>query len=168
MHQSWTAVRTGSSVAAVRQHRKHTLLLCWPPYGDDAASYQVLRAYPGEMFIYAGQEAAGSVRFHRELALNWTVVEQVALPHWPQVPDSLLIYRRNAVRRRHQLRDRCLECGRFIATGSIGRCDWCFERRPPALALRTGRHRVEYPPDVVARMPSALRRAFEQSPNRIA
>jgi len=57
--------------------------------------------------------------------------------------------------------------GRYIATGAIGRCDACFERRPPALALKVGRHRVEYPQDVVDAMPPALRRAFEASPSRI-
>jgi hypothetical protein len=30
-----------------------------------------------------------------------------------------------------------------------------------------GRHRVEYPQDVVAAMPAALRKAFENSPSRI-
>jgi hypothetical protein len=83
------------------------------------------------------------------------------------VQDRLKVYRRNAVRRAHVERDRCFECQRYIATGAIGRCDACFRRRPPALALRVGRHRVEYPESVVAAMPPALRKAFEASPNRI-
>ena len=78
-----------------------------------------------------------------------------------------MVYRRNAVRRAHVERDRCFDCKRYIATGAIGRCEACFQRRPPALALRVGRHRVEYPASVVAAMPPALRKAFESSPSRI-
>ena len=44
-------------------------------------------------------------------------------------------------------------------------CEWCFARHPPAMALRVGKHRVEYPREIVEAMPAALRRAFEQSPN---
>ena len=54
-----------------------------------------------------------------------------------------------------------------MATGTIGRCEACFELRPPALALRVGRHRMEYPQEMVDAMPAALRNAFESSPARI-
>jgi hypothetical protein len=165
--QPWTAVQHAGSVTAVRQRPGHTLLLCWPPYDDDAASYEVLRAYRGEVLLYAGGKTAGSVRFHRELDLNWRAVEQVPLPRWPWLSDHLVAYRRNPARRAHRTRDRCPDCGRFIPTGSIGRCDTCFEHRPPALALRSGRHRLEYPQEVLDQLPVAVRRAFEQSPNRL-
>lgn len=165
----WTQVAPLSSVAAARRHPHRTMLTCWPPYDDDAASYDALLAYRGQTLIYIGEAggATGSVRFHRELQLNWTPVECVDLPHWPRLRDALTVYRRNAVHRRHMLRDRCDECGRFVPTGAIGRCDWCFTRHPPALALRVGTHRIEYPAPVVAAMPAALRAAFERSPNRI-
>ena len=167
----WTRIRRGSSDAAVRRHPDRTLFLCWPPYEDDAASYAALRAYRGEVVIYVGERddgATGSVRFHRELRLNWTLTEEIPLPRWPRLRDALMIYRRNVARRPHRERDRCFECKRFIRTGGIGRCDWCFERRPTALALRTGVHRVEYPQETVDAMPPALRRALEASPNRIS
>lgn len=163
----WTEIQRLSSLKAARRHPDRTLLLCWPPYDDDAASYNVLRAYRGDVLIYIGETASGSVRFHRELALNWTLVEELELPHWPRLEDRVMVYRRNAVRRPLLERDRCFECNRYMPTGAIGRCDTCFRRRPPALALRVGRHRVEYPSDVVAAMPPALRRAFESSPARI-
>ena len=145
-------------------------VLCWPPYDDDAASYGALRAYRGDVVIHIGERdegATGSVRFHRELALNWTLAEELELPHWPRLRDRLMVYRRNAERQPLAERDRCFECRRFIATGSIGRCDACFALRPPALALRVGRHRVEYPQEVVDAMPPALRKAFAASRNRI-
>jgi hypothetical protein len=165
----WTEIRRGSSVAAARHHRDRALVLCWPPYDDDSASYAALRAYRGDVVVYIGERdgATGSVRFHRELKLNWSLVEELDLPRWPRLSDRLMVYRRNVERRPHAERDRCFECRRFIPTGAIGRCDACFERRPPALALRVGRHRVEYPQAVVDAMPPALRKAFEASPARI-
>jgi hypothetical protein len=166
---AWTAITRLDSVQAARRHPEHTLVLCWPPYDDDAASYAVLRAYRGDRVIHIGERegATGSVRFQRELALNWTLSEELELPHWPRLQDRVMVYRRNAVRRPHAERDRCFECRRFIATGGIGRCDACVAVRPPALALRVGRHRVEYPREVVDAMPAALRKAFESSPFRI-
>lgn len=169
-HAAWTAIERCDSAAAARRHRRRTLFLSWPSHGDDAASFAVLRAYRGDTFVYVGEAeggATGSVRFHRELALNWTPVEILDLPRWPGLRDRLAVYRRNAVRRPHRVRDRCFQCGRFLATGSIGRCDACFAARPPALALRVGAGRIEYPEEVLASLPAALRRAFEMSPSRI-
>lgn len=167
---AWTSIQRLKSAAAARRHPERALLLCWPPYDNDAASYDVLRAYLGDVMIHIGERdegASGSVRFHRELALNWTVKEELELPHWPRLQDRITVYRRNPVRRPHLERDRCFECKKYIPTGAIGRCDVCFRRRPPALALRVGRHRVEYPSAVVESMPPALRKAFEASPARI-
>jgi hypothetical protein len=168
--QPWSVIRKATSTEAARRHRERSLLLCWPPYDDDAASYAALRAYRGGVVIHIGERdegATGSVRFHRELALNWTLVEEIDLPRWPRLQDRLMVYRRNAERRPLLERDRCFECRKFIPTGALGRCDACFRQRPPALALRVGRHRVEYPREVVEAMPAALRKAFEVSPTRI-
>ena len=168
--QPWTEVQQASAAAAARRHAGRALVLCWPPYDDDAGSYGALRAYRGDVVIHIGERdegATGSVRFHRELRLNWTLAEELELPHWPRLRDRLMVYRRNARRQPLAERDRCFECRRFIVTGSIGRCDVCFAQRPPALALRVGRHRVEYPQEVVDAMPPALRKAFAASRNRI-
>lgn len=167
----WTEIQPASAVAAVSRHAGLTLFLCWPPHDDDAASYAPLRAYDGETVCIVGEPAGGAtgtVRFHRELALNWRTVGEVALPTWPGLRDRLVIYRRSLVRRALTMRDRCYECGRFIRTGGIGRCDACFRRRPPALALQYGNDRLEYPLAAVTAMPPALRMALESSPHRIA
>jgi len=166
----WTEVRQASAAAAARRHRERALFLCWPPYDDDAASYAALRAYRGDVAIHVGERdegATGSVRFHRELRLNWTLVEEVDLPHWPGLQDRLMVYRRNPRRLPHRERDRCFECMRFIPTGAIGRCDACFALRPPALALQVGRHRMEYSPEMVDALPAGVRAALEASPDRI-
>jgi hypothetical protein len=166
----WTEVARASSVAAARRHRDRTLLLCWPPYGEDAASYEVVRAYRGDTLVYIGEPdegATGSARFRRELALNWTLAQTVALPRWPRLRDTLMVYRRNARRRPLTERDRCFECKRYIATGAIGRCDACSERRPAALVLQVGEHRVEYAQEMLDAMPEAQREALEHAANRI-
>ena len=167
----WTEVRAASAVAALAANQDRTLLLCWPPYDDDGASYAALRAYRGDVVVYVGGGPGGptgTVRFHRELRLNWHPAEQAAVPNWPGLRDRLVSYRRNPVRRRLTERDRCVSCRRFVPTGSAGRCDACFARRPPALALRVNGHRVEYPQEVVDAMPPALRLAFERSPALIS
>jgi hypothetical protein len=165
-HRPWAPVRQASAIEAVRASPGRALFLCWPPYDDDGASYAALRAYRGDVLIYVGGGAdgpTGTVRFHRELALNWHPVEQAPLPNWPGLRDRLVVYRRNPARRPLTARDRCAECRRFLPTGTAGRCDQCFAGRPPAMALRVNGHRVEYPREVVAGMPVGLRLAFERS-----
>jgi len=166
----WTAIEREDSMHAARRHGDRTLVLCWPPFDDDRASYAVLRAYRGDTLVYIGERgegATGSVRFHRELALNWSVEEEVRLPNWPRLRDTLAVYRRNAVRRSLRERDRCFECKRYIPTGAIGRCDWCFAQRPAALVLQVGRHRLEYVQEMLDALPPERRQALENSPNRI-
>jgi hypothetical protein len=166
----WTQIAASHAVAAVRASRDRTLLVCWPPYDDDGASYAAVRAYRGDVLLYVGGGPGGptgTVRFHAELELNWAPVEQVAVPNWPGLRDRLVVYRRNPVRRPLTGRDRCPSCRRFMPTGSAGRCDACFARCPPAMALRINGHRVEYPREVVDAMPAGLRLAFERSPSRI-
>ncbi|HXV34238.1 MAG TPA: hypothetical protein VD769_09530 [Gaiellaceae bacterium] len=48
-------------------NRDRVIFLCWPPHDDDAASYAPLRAYTGEVLVYAGEGregVTGTVRFH--------------------------------------------------------------------------------------------------------
>ena len=168
----WTEVQAASAVDAVRAARTsgRTLFLCWPPFDDDGASYAALRAYRGDTFIYVGGAPGGptgTLRFHRELELNWHPTEQAALPSWPGLRDRLVVYRRNPARQPLSRRDRCHGCRRFLPTGATGRCDACFARNPPAMALLVNGHRVEYPQEVVDAMPTGLRLAFERSPSLI-
>jgi len=170
--RTWTRVAAAHAVAAVRANPGRTLLLCWPPHDDDGASYAALRAYRGDVVLYVGGSVGegrptGSVRFHRELELNWGPAEQMAVPNWPGLRDRLVVYQRNPVRRPLAHRDRCDNCRRFLPTGAAGRCDACFTQHPPAMALLINGHRVEYPREVVDAMPPGLRLALARSPARI-
>ena len=146
-------------------------MLCWPPYDDDAASYQVLRAYRGDVVIHIGEPgegATGSVRFHRELALNWTLAEELELPALAAAAgpcDGLPA--QPAARYRTSSATAASSASATSPPAPSGAATRASERRPPALALKVGRHRVEYPHEVVEAMPPALRRAFEASPARI-
>ena len=168
--RTWTTVRAADSVTSVRASPGRALFLCWPPHDDDSASYAAVRAYRGDLLAYVGGAPGGptgTARFHAELELNWSPVEQVVLPTWPALQDRLVVYRRNAVRRSLTGRSRCTSCRRFMPTGAAGRCDGCFARNPPAMALSINGIRVEYPRDVVDAMPPGLRLAFELSPSRV-
>lgn len=168
--RTWTEVAAQDAVTAARQAGSRTLFVCWPPHDDDAASYAALRAYRGDTLAYLGGGPggpAGTARFHAELALNWTPDEQVAVPSWPGLADRLVLYRRNPARRPLTGRTRCPGCRRFMPTGSAGRCDACFTRHPPALAVQVNGIRVEYPTEALAAMPPGLRLALQRSPSRV-
>jgi hypothetical protein len=167
---TWTVVREGDAVTAVRTNRERALLMCWPPVDNDAAGYAALRAYRGDVLAYVGEGpdgATGTPRLHRELALNWTPQESTAIPTWPGLSDRLVIYRRNARRRAQTQRDRCDECRRYVATGSIGRCGRCRTRHPAALTLQIGPHRLEYSAEMLAAMHPALATALLHSTHRV-
>ncbi|HYQ67567.1 hypothetical protein [Actinophytocola sp.] len=165
----WTEVTRAVAVDAVNAWPDRTLLVCWPPPDDDAAGYAAVRAYAGDTVLYIGGGAdgpTGTARLHRELDLNWTVTDELALPSWPGIPDRLTVWRRSPVRRPLRIRDRCPQCTRFVPTGWTGRCDRCVHARPAALALRSGAHRIEYTREMLVRMPAALRAALERSTAR--
>jgi hypothetical protein len=167
--QVWTEVTRSSAVEAVRAWPDRTLFLCWPPPDDDAAGYAAVRAYAGDTVVYVGGGAdgpTGTARLQRELDLNWTVTDELALPSWPGIPDRLTVWRRSSVRRPLRIRDRCPQCTRFVPTGSTGRCDRCVRTKPAALTLRSGTGRIEYSHPMLDRMPAALRVALEKSTAR--
>lgn len=93
--RTWLEVQRSTAVAAVRANPGRTLLICWPPPDDDAAGYAAVRAYSGDAVLYVGGDAegpTGTARLHRELELNWTVTDELALPSWPGIPDRLTVW----------------------------------------------------------------------------
>ena len=137
-------------------------LLCWPPYDDDDASYAPLRAYRGDVVAFVGERdgAPGSVRFHRELALNWTAVEEVELARWPASTTGWS----STGGTRSPGRTPCATAAPS-AGASAARLDRPLRRVPrgPAAGARAavGRHRIEYAAETLAALPPALRRALE-------
>jgi hypothetical protein len=169
--RTWLDVQRAGAVAAVQARPRRSLLICWPPPDDDTAGYAALRAYSRDTVLYIGGGAdgpTGTARLHRELNLNWTVTDELALPSWPGIPDRFTVWRRSPVRRPLRARDRCPQCARYMPTGSAGRCDRCVATRPAALTLWSGTRRIEYSRTALDRMPAALRAALEASQARSA
>lgn len=164
--RTWLEVERADAVTAVRALPHRTLLMCWPPPDDDSAGYAAVRAYTGDTVLYVGGGAdgpTGTARLHRELELNWTVTDELALPSWPGIPDRLTVWRRSPVRRPLRVRDHCPQCSRFMPTGSAGRCERCVAAEPAALTRWSGTRRIEYSRAVLDRMPAALRAALRAS-----
>jgi hypothetical protein len=167
---AWYLVQPLSTIHAVRRNPDRTLLIVWPPHGDDETGYRAVRAYRRDVLLLVGEGmdgATGSVRLHRELALNWRPIATVDIPRWPGLSDQLVVFGRAAERRPLATRDRCPDCGRFVPTGSLDRCARCVVRHPPALAINVDGSRVEYSVEQVEAMPVGLRLALEASVNRI-
>ena len=161
--RTWFPVGRMTAVDAVRAHPGRTLLLCWPPPDDDAAGYAAVRAYQGDRVLLIGGDEdgpTGTPRLHRELELNWTVTDELALASWPGIPDRLTVWARNGQRRPLRARDRCPACRRFVPTGRAARCDHCVASRPAALTSGG----VEYSAAALAALPPALRNALVAGP----
>ena len=142
---TWFPVAAMPAVAAVHAYPGRTLLLCWPPPDDDAAGYAAVRAYRGDTVLLIGGDEDGPVgtaRLHRELELNWTVTDELALPWWPGIPDRLTVWARNGQRRPLRVRDRCPSCRRFIPTGTFALCDRCAAVPASRHAYSTARGRT--------------------------
>lgn len=169
MRQPWTAVGRAASADAVRRHRGRLLFLCRPPLYDDSASYAALQAYRGEVLVCVGEPGegtSGTLRFQRELKLNWTLVEQVKLPGWPWLRDCLMVYRRNPVQRRLTERYRCFECKRY--PHGRHRTVRLVRRAAPASDRPEGREpTIRIPGRAAPVRSTAFRTALEESPSRI-
>lgn len=97
----WTRVEKMSATLAAEAHSDRTLLIVWPPYERDDASLDALLAYRGDRVIYVGEGGGGctgSKGFHEELDERWRIDDEVQLPRWPGIRDSLVEYVRRGAR----------------------------------------------------------------------
>jgi hypothetical protein len=80
--------------AAVLLHREcSALMLSWPPFRSDAA-FRALRAFTGDLLIYAGDARfCGDAQFHLLIEKDWLLEEQLPLPSWPGLADRVALYR---------------------------------------------------------------------------
>lgn len=104
-------VEAGGPEAAAA-HPDRSLLLCWPPKeasangeptGEDGMmAFDALSHYAGDTVLYVGcfgggdggrLDTAGG-RFEDRLQEDFERVHMLPLPHWPQVRDTLTVWRR--------------------------------------------------------------------------
>jgi hypothetical protein len=91
----WTEVQAASAASAARRHSGRTLVLCWPPYDDDAASYGALRAYRGEVVIHIGERDEAAAELEPGRGARAAALAAAARP-----PDGLPAQRRAPAARR--------------------------------------------------------------------
>lgn len=95
-HQkTWFPVVEGD-VLSINRHQERALMLCWPPY-DDSMAAAALKMYSGRKVIYIGEGpygCTGNDEFH-ELLSKWKEVEEVDIPQWDGIHDSVTLYERN-------------------------------------------------------------------------
>ena len=74
-HGPYHPVRVGDQAAAA-EHGDRVLMLCWPSYCSDFAE-QAVRAYPGDLLIYIGEDWGGCCAddgFFKLLDAEWDAV----------------------------------------------------------------------------------------------
>jgi hypothetical protein len=82
--------------AAVRAHPEcEALMLCWPPFRNDCA-YRALRAFTGNLLIFAGDPRfTADSQFHSLLLDEWRLEESIPIPAWPGLEDRVFLYHRS-------------------------------------------------------------------------
>lgn len=98
---TFTAVKKMDGVEAVRKYPQcQTIMLAWPPQpGHQGAGVdaRALQNFQGKQVIYIGEPsdcATGTLEFQQLLSQKWMLVLRMPLPRWPNIGDSLYIYRR--------------------------------------------------------------------------
>lgn len=78
------------------KYSDYTLFLCWPPYHNNMAS-RCLKKYTGTHVIYIGEDqygCTGDKTFHEKLYNEFILIEEIDIPRWPGLHDSLKIFKR--------------------------------------------------------------------------
>lgn len=98
-HMPFTDVETEDAETFAARYPDRTLLIVWPPYRCDSA-YRALRGYlraGGRTVIYVGEHGGGCTgddTFHRALRRLMIEREEVLIPTWDGIRDSLVVYDR--------------------------------------------------------------------------
>jgi hypothetical protein len=97
--EPYVDVRKATASEAVLAHPERTLFLCWPSACDPYA-HEALSLTRAEHVIFVGwkdDEVTGCTEFHDRLRREWTLVEQLDIPQWPEMRDRLFVYRRRSL-----------------------------------------------------------------------
>lgn len=106
---TWFDVEAADGVEAAAAHPNRTLVLCWPPYGDDFAT-RALTAYRnagGRRVVYIGEGAYGCTaddEFHDLIGLGWhddddpcdvepvgRITDRLTIPNWDGIRDDVYL-----------------------------------------------------------------------------
>jgi hypothetical protein len=97
--RQWTEVMPGGP-RLLHRHPGRTLFLCWPPE-DEPMAAQCLDAYDGDTLVFAGElrlSSSEALEPSRHAFERWEPVEDLDLPRWESVDDSLFVLRRTSPR----------------------------------------------------------------------
>lgn len=92
----YTKIIKVSATTAVKRYTGRTLLTVWPSYNESWA-YEALLKFPGDTVVYCGEGYGGCTaddEFHTELEANWRIIEEIPLPQFMSIHDTLVVYRR--------------------------------------------------------------------------
>ena len=82
---------------AIKKYGNHkVLMMVWPPY-DSPMAYNALKLFAGDKLIFVGEGHGGCTadgNFFNLLESDWNHVENVFIPRWSGIHDSLSLYKR--------------------------------------------------------------------------
>jgi len=96
---AWTSVEQGTPKMLERFNGEYTLLLCWPPYGDDMA-INALEAHieqGGTDVVYVGEHFGGCTAneaFHNEIKKRYALANKITIPSYEGIHDNVYHYKR--------------------------------------------------------------------------
>jgi len=96
--ENWFEVNKGS-IEQIKGNSDKALMLCWPNY-DEPFAYDAAIEYMeqgGNTLIYIGESQGGCTaddKFFELMRKEWVVKQEVMIPNWFGIHDSLVIYTR--------------------------------------------------------------------------
>lgn len=91
----WTKIQPGTP-RILSQYPSRTLFLCWPPYATPMATH-CLKHYSGEYLAFIGEGEGGCTAddaFFKLLNKKWKLTEEITIPQFEGLHDSLMLFQR--------------------------------------------------------------------------
>jgi len=93
--ETWMPVLKQEAVEVAREHNDRAIMYCWPHFAYSWPELS-LKAYRGNTVLFIGEGkggCTGSEDFH-DLLDEWDCIDNVCIPRWWGIYDSLTIYHR--------------------------------------------------------------------------